>query len=122
MEGHIISGVALALHETLPRFTDVWIDEAKQSLVKVFCFIGVTWLLHVTAIVKVKTRLAAAMYLATMELEDVCSAFFYLLKTLVTLLTKEGRGRRETCFVVVKKLDEVFPSTNGCDCLDSKYE
>lgn len=41
VEGHIIGGVALALHETLPRFTDVWIDEAKQSLVKKYFVLSV---------------------------------------------------------------------------------
>jgi len=129
--GHVVNATALALQEILPNTLATWFtDEATQKLNAWFVCIGVTCLLQVTTVDNSHDNdPAAAMALATLELEDFCSAFFGTVSgerkrndDSMTVLTDDGRGKvRDLLCGGERALTKFFRRRITCSCLDTKY-
>jgi hypothetical protein len=127
--GHIVNAAAQAMQETLPNFPVAWLNETNQKLINAwFVCIGVTCLLQVTTTDGSNDNdPAAAMALATLELEDFCSASFSesvqeRKEVSMTVLTEDGRGKvRDLLCGGERALTKFFRRRIKCKCLDSKY-
>lgn len=129
--GHVVNATALALQEILPNTLVPWFTEGTQNLLNAwFVRIGVTCLLQVSTMDNSHDNdPAAAMALATLELEDFCSAFFGIASgerkrndDSMTVLTDNGRGKvRDLLCGGERALTKFFRRRITCSCLDTKY-
>lgn len=125
--GHLVNATALALQNILPNTLVPWFTERSQKLLNAwFVCIGVKCLLQVTTLDNSHDNdPAAAMALATLELEDFCAAFFGTALPngdSMTVLTDDGRGKvRDLLCGGERALTKFFRKRITCSCLDSKY-
>lgn len=132
-EGHLVNATALALQEILPNSPVPFFTERTQNLLNAwFVCIGVTCLLQLTPMDNSHdNNPAAAMALATLELEDFFSAFFGTASgsgerkrngDSMTVLTNDGRGKvRDLLCGGERALTKFFRKRITCSCLDDKY-